>query len=58
MISDEKLIDLLLFHVNDKANHATTQKQVATEDNRQYWQGQYMAFAEMYSMLSNIKRTT
>jgi len=48
----------ILFHINDKANTATEAKYKAELKGslylREFYQGQYMAFNEMYSLISNI----
>lgn len=49
----------LLFHINAKAVDAEKRRQasdyleIATEVA--FWRGQYMAFNEMYSMVTNIR---
>lgn len=62
MTSEEKkLLELLEFSVNEKANEATAQKRICADERKtlraNFWQGQYMAFNEIYSMIQNIKRT-
>lgn len=56
----KKLITLLKFTINEKANNATAQKQISIDENKSnranYFQGQYMAFNEVYSLLINIER--
>ena len=58
---ERKLIDLLKFHVNEKANNATTKKIRCCDENKtnraNFYQGQYMAFNEIYSMLLNLEKT-
>ena len=56
MKTTKELLELLLFAANEKANEATklknAQKSIA---EKAFWQGQYMAFNEFYSLLSNLK---
>lgn len=57
-MEDKKLIDLIMFHVNEKANTASGQmRKDYKEDTKNFHRGQYMAFNEVYSMLTNIKKT-
>ena len=44
-----KLLDVLKFHINNKANIA------AKNIDNDYHKGQYMAFNEIYSLLCNLK---
>ena len=48
----------ILFHINDKANTATQAQYNAELKGklylREFYQGQYMAFNEMYSFITNI----
>ena len=55
---EKKLIELIEFHVNDKANHAAKMEaDIIQQEKAEFWQGQYQAFNEIYSLLQNIKRT-
>jgi hypothetical protein len=54
-MDEKKILELLIFHVNKKANEATEIKLKAKdEEGRKFWQGYYMACNEIYSMLTNI----
>ncbi len=64
MTKEEKyLLELIKVHVNEKANNATANKirlekvHSDIEFTPEFWQGQYQAFTEVYSMLLNIERT-
>ncbi|MDD4527770.1 MAG: hypothetical protein PHF25_07045 [Candidatus Margulisbacteria bacterium] len=49
-------MDLLLFSANEKANQATKlMNKQTTFEKKSFWHGNYMAFNEMYSLLSNLK---
>lgn len=50
-----KLLELIKFHVNDKANDATKMMNDSVGDRRHFYHGKYMAFNELYSLLINIK---
>jgi hypothetical protein len=55
-MNNETLIDLLLFSANEKANQATKLMNEQTmPEKKSFWHGNYMAFNEMYSLLSNLK---
>lgn len=58
---EKKLLELLEFSVNEKANNATAQKQQCTDENKSlranFFQGQFIAFSEVYTMIQNLKRT-
>ena len=55
---EKKLIELLEFSVNEKANKATSMMQSAkTSGKVDFYNGQHLAFSEVYTMLQNIKRT-
>jgi len=55
-MSNKELLDSLLFHANDKANTASKIMNDEKEKNRKhFYAGQYMAFNEFYSLLTNIK---
>jgi hypothetical protein len=52
----EKLIDVLLFTVNEKANKANKMMySTLSEPRKHFYHGQYMAFCEIYSLLNNMK---
>jgi hypothetical protein len=54
----QKIIDLIEFHVNDKAKTACKMmNQKSIKHEIRFYHGQYMAFNEIYSLLQNIKRT-
>lgn len=55
MTKDEK--ELLLFWANKRANEATKLKQdIILQDDpmTEFYQGQYMAFCEVYSMINHM----
>jgi hypothetical protein len=56
----KKLFETLEFHINDKANRAKAEKRIHADEQRSlranFWQGQYMAFNEMYSLIQNLKQ--
>jgi hypothetical protein len=55
---ERKLIELLEFHVNDKAKDASKMmNQKKLKHEIRFYHGQYTAFNEIYSMLQNLKRT-
>jgi len=52
----KKLLESIKFHINEKANQATSMKNSSKSMEHQiFYHGQYMAFNEVYSMLNNIK---
>lgn len=54
-MDEKKLLELIKFHVNKKANEATEIKQKAKdEEGRKFWNGYCLACNEIYSMLTNI----
>lgn len=59
-MSNEKLLELLKFTVNEKANIASSMMDnVESNSTRShFYHGQYSAFSELYSMLLSIERTT
>lgn len=53
-----ELLNLIKFYVNEKANDASKHMELNRNHNNkefQFYYGQYMAFNEIFSMLSNIK---
>lgn len=57
-IEQRKIIDLLEFHINEKAKIASKMmNQKSIKHEIRFYHGQYMAFNEMYSLLQNLKRT-
>ncbi len=55
-MNEKSLMDLLLFSANEKANQATKlMNKQTTFEKKSFWHGNYMAFNEMYSLLSNLK---
>lgn len=55
---EKKLIELLEFHINDKAVVASKMMHIKKLKHEiSFYSGQYMAFNEIYSMLQNLKRT-
>ena len=55
---EKKLIELLKFHANDKANRSLKLKDSSEgKQESEFYHGQYLAFNEIYSMLINIERT-
>jgi hypothetical protein len=51
----KEMIEFLKFHANDKANMATKMinQQIPDSKKAHFYHGQYMAFNEMYSLLTN-----
>lgn len=57
MKTSKELLELLKHTVNEKANEATKIKQTQpTPALKYFWQGQYMAFNEMYSLLCSLEK--
>ncbi len=55
-MDSNSLIELLKFHLNDKAMSAIKlMEQKTLLHERKFYHGQYMAFNEIYSMLQNIQ---
>lgn len=56
-MTTEKLLKVLLFAVNEKANQAVAlmNQHPKGSDKRHFYHGQYMAFNELYSLMSNQK---
>jgi protein involved in sex pheromone biosynthesis len=52
-------MEAILFAVNEKAEAAAKlmnqYRDDYNKDNYNFWRGQYLAFTEMYSLLSNAK---
>lgn len=56
MRTTKELLELLKQTANEKANEATKMKaKETTKEMQNFWQGQYMAFNEMYSLLCNLE---
>lgn len=54
----KKLIDLLKFTINEKANVCTRAIQLATTEHKtDYLAGQRAAYSSIYTMLENMERT-
>jgi hypothetical protein len=53
---DEKIIDSMKFAVNEKAERSLKLMNQYRNDNDkfEFYHGQYLAFSEIYTMLSNV----
>jgi hypothetical protein len=57
MKTAKELLELLKRAANEKANEATVLRYKYPEpENQKFYQGRYMAFSEMYSLLCNLEK--